>query len=82
MNIETKFNVGDEVFIMHNGRLNKRAIKSISIDIRTERDLVVSTLYNVGSEPEGIFRSKFIFYEDELFGSKEELIKATQEKDI
>jgi hypothetical protein len=66
MKIETKFNVGDEVWYMNNNLPSKRAVKAISI-FRTKNDVRIKYLWDEYSDKEYVV-------ERLAFASKEELL--------
>ena len=76
MKIETKLDVGDEVFFMQS---NKVHIAEIS-EVRTKSKVgiynttVTSTYYDIHKNPEGSQHSTSGFTDNELFKTKEELL--------
>lgn len=72
MKIETKYNIGDEVWVMHEGSIRKTRIRSIKI--------YYSKLYGT-SEEYGLklrdnYRFRVVTKESRMFPSKEELINS------
>lgn len=68
MKIETKFNVGDNVYFMVNDKIANRPISVINIIVRSS----VSTLYTIYLENNP---SPKVFSESQLFASKAELLE-------
>lgn len=67
MKIETKFNVGDKVFVIWENKVYRAIV--IDIDIRVSR-LPMKIIYQVQFETAGIIG----FHEERLFATKQELI--------
>lgn len=71
MQIETKFNIGDEVFVMH---LNKVTLVKIKLfDARVSASGIFTT-YETLSVPEGYLIGGIT--EDKIFSTKQELINS------
>lgn len=70
MKIETKYDIGQEVFTHLRGLAEKGIVKSIHI--RVYRDKRVDIMYNIYSVTGGYSQK----YENELFPTKEELLKS------
>lgn len=74
MKVETKFNVGDNVYYIHNNQIQQSTVNNISINIERDidNDSVVQTaniIYLVGYKN---YEKK----EDALFATPEDLFKA------
>lgn len=69
MTIETKYNIGDEVWLMALGKPKKGKIGTISIGVLGDGD--VKLKYSV--EKIGFWYHR---YENQLFPTKEELLKS------
>lgn len=72
MKIETKYNIGDEVWFMHDNKVKSGTI--IKIDVVLERDM---NSQNVGkSVYYGLYNFISPYIEQRLFPTKEELLKS------
>lgn len=74
MNVETKFNVGDNVYYIHNNQIQQSTVNNISINIErgVNNDSVVQTaniIYLVGYK-------NYEKREDALFATPEDLFKS------
>lgn len=70
MEIKTKYNIGDEVWISHKSRIHNGIVDFISIDVTKENTM---TVYYHIDEANGI---SCTFEEQQLFPTKEELLKS------
>jgi hypothetical protein len=70
MTIETKFNIGQEVWFIDKNELNSDVILSIEINIYKGK-VFIEYLFANGGYPYGL-------YEDALSPTKEELLKSMQ----
>ena len=76
MDITTKFNIGENIFVMHNNRIVEANIKSIFIEVfpRTTPCSNVIVKYEVEKfDYDGC--EKFEVNENEIFRNKEDLIQ-------
>lgn len=72
MEIKTKYDIGDEVYTLHKNKVTKVKIKAVGCSLSdTERYIGYATDI-VG----GLFESNKSFTEEELFKTKEELLKS------
>ena len=72
MTIETKYNIGDEVWVMHDNKVKRGII--IKIDASLERDM---NSQNVGkSVYYGLYDFPYPYIENHIFTTKEELLKS------
>jgi hypothetical protein len=71
MKIETKFNPGDRVFFLSDGKMKCEFINSIKVNV--ENDFEISVLYFFRYEFNNI-ASFELKYEHDIFASKEEFI--------
>ena len=70
MEIKTKYDPGQSVFHMDNNKVNESAIERISIEIRYKMDgITVKPFYR-------LFSKNTWYEENELFPTKEELLKS------
>ena len=70
MDIKTKYEPGQSVFHMDNNKVNERAIERISIEVRYKMEgITVRTFYR-------LFNINTFYEENELFPTKEELLKS------
>lgn len=69
MKIETKFNIGDEVFILMSKKVEKYPVTGIKIDVNGTSIYTKYRLYNDVGHTD-------YFDENDLFPSKEELLKS------
>jgi hypothetical protein len=83
MEINSKFNIGDEVYFMNNNQICKDIIKDITItyNIYSDTKIITSTsqknIYNLKNnytDSKGFIRCNNIFTDDNLFFTKEDLI--------
>lgn len=74
MKIETKYNIGDEVWIEFANSPTKGTIKSIDISARVEYKNIIS-IQNVSYDIR-VGNCIFTFYEHGIFSTKEELLKS------
>jgi hypothetical protein len=83
MEINSKFNIGDEVYFMNNNQVCKDIIKDITItyNIYSDTKVITSTsqknMYNLKNNYTndiGFMRYNNIFTDDNLFFTKEDLI--------
>lgn len=68
MTVETKFNIGDEVWYLHNNKVCNRKVSAINIRIT---ECMVSIIYYISAPKESI-----TLEEKSIFSSKEELLKS------
>lgn len=72
MEIKTKYDIGDEVYTLHKNKVVKVKIKAVSCSLsNTGRYTGYAT-----DIVEGLFESNKVFIEEELFKTKEELLKS------
>ena len=70
MTIETKYNIGDEVWFYHHKKIMKSRVRSINLLVRKD-DISASYLM------EDMWTDQYIvLYEESLFPTKEELLKS------
>lgn len=69
MTIETKYNIGDEVWFMGLGNPKKGVIKTITIGVLGDGDVQLK----YALEKSGFWYHR---YENQLFSTKEELLKS------
>jgi hypothetical protein len=83
--INSKFNIGDEVYFMNNNQICKDIIKDITItyNIYSDTKVITSTsqknVYNLKNDHKnnlGDIRYSLIFTDDNLFFTREDLITA------
>lgn len=72
MTIETKYNIGDEVWLIYDNQVKSATI--ITIGVFVERDM--NSQYVGESVHYGLFNYHYPFIEDLLFRTKEELLKS------
>lgn len=72
MTIETKYNIGDEVWFMHDNKAKRGTI--IKIDVSLERDM--NSQYVGKSVQYSIFNMHCPYIGTHLFHTKEELLKS------
>lgn len=68
MTIETKYNIGDKVWFMHNNSVNCETI--IKIDVFIERDVIYNNIFY------HIYNYCSPYIEQKLFPTKEDLLKS------
>jgi uncharacterized membrane-anchored protein YitT (DUF2179 family) len=77
MKVETLFNAGDRVFILHNNKIANVTI--YSIDIKQSKDLIDVKCWFKFNNPSAIFGYDLISkQESEFFETKEQLIKSLE----
>lgn len=69
MEIKTKFNIGDEVYVIYEDKCTKFNVKGITVRVTNEYGIEV--LYSLDNCLIKQFR-----YEESVFSSKEELLKS------
>ena len=69
MTIETKYNIGDEVFLLIRNKVERYPIVDIRIDVNYKRTNTGYRLQTQAGHTE-------YYSEDELFPTKEELLKS------
>lgn len=69
MKVESKYNVGDEVWIIHNGKPAKYKVNEINIVIR---QAPITILYHLIATK----RAYTMSFEEFLFPTKDELLKS------
>lgn len=72
MVIETKYNIGDEVWFIHDNKVKSATIITISIFV--ERDM--NSQYVSNSAQYGLYGFPYPYVENHLFRTKEELLKS------
>lgn len=70
--IKTKYNIEDEVYALHKNKVAKVKIKGIGSSVSNFGTIIKYTTDMV----EGLFESNKVFTEEELFKTKEELLKS------
>ena len=77
MDINTKFNIGEDIFVMHNNRIVNAEIKSIFIEVfpRTTPCSNIIVKYKV-EKFEYDLCEEFEVNEDDIFTNKEDLIQS------
>lgn len=76
MNISTEFDVGDTVFYMRHNRVERNKINSIKIEIQslnTQKSTELGTKMDITYHISGV---DVMFRNENLFRSKEELLKS------
>lgn len=80
MDIKTKFNIGDNVFFMHQNKVKSSTVESLNINVISEmRSKPNPYDYDVVHVPKIIYKIKGfepLFFESALFSSKQELIES------
>ena len=71
MTIETKYNIGDEVWVIMNNRVECVKIQSVKLEVYTDYKVYKVEVYPVYYDFCG-----GRYYETQLFPTKEELIKS------
>lgn len=81
MKIETKFNVGDEVFVLVGIKLEKRKIHSLKVEV--EKDGTIKTNYWLKvDDGDGLFDYHFeIINELKVFTSREDFLNQLENVD-
>jgi hypothetical protein len=75
MKVETLFNAGDKVFVLHNNKIANVPI--YSIDIKQSKDLIEVKYWFKFDNVAAVYGYDFISkLESELFETKEQLIKS------
>ncbi len=76
MDIKTKFNIGEDIFVMHNNRIVEAEIKSIFIEVfpRTTPCSNSIVKYKV-KKFEYDWCEEFEVNEDDIFTNKEDLVQ-------
>ena len=75
MKVETLFNAGDKVFILHNNKIANGPIKSI--DIKQSKDLIEVKYWFKFDNASALYGYDLVSkLESELFETKEQLIKS------
>lgn len=72
MQIETKYNIGDKVWFMHDNKVKSGTI--ITIGVFVERDM--NSQYVSNSVQYGLDNFDYPYRENHLFPTKEELLKS------
>lgn len=72
MEIKTKYNIEDEVYALYKNKVAKVKIKGIESSVGNFGTIIKYTTDMV----EGLFESNKVFTEEELFKTKEELLKS------
>ena len=72
MTIETKYNIGDEVWFMHDNKVKSGTI--IKMCVVVERD--INSQYVSKSVQYGFYNFNYTYIENRLFPTKEELLKS------
>lgn len=72
MTIETKYNIGDEVWFMHDNKVKTAII--ITIGVFVEIDM--NSQYVSNSIQYGLYNFNHPYIENQLFPTKEELLKS------
>lgn len=78
MKIETKFNVNDPVWVIHKNKAENTKIESIKVDTYKLGDVKIQYCVNVDPlrNESGYHFIPALYYENEMFTSKEELINS------
>jgi len=79
MTIKTKFNIGDEVWVIHNNKPICAMVHSIIITYRStmpKEEYYLSLNSNFLSYPSNLGERSIIFKPTELFKTKQELLKS------
>jgi hypothetical protein len=80
MKIETKFNVGDEVFLLVGTKLTKRKIHSLKVEVEKDGIPEVKYWFKIESESESggyRFETKI---EDQLFATKADFLDQLEDE--
>lgn len=74
MKIETKFNVGDEVFVLVGTKLEKRIVFSLKVDVENDGKIEVKYFFKVqDGEKQNDYHFEIID-ESKIFASKDEFL--------
>ena len=73
MTIDTKYKIGDEVWVRPTNYIEKGIIESIEVSARMEYGIITRKCISYGVK---IDNCLFVFYEHGLFSTKEELLKS------
>lgn len=73
MTIDTKFKIGDEVWVRPTNYIEKGIIESIDVSARMEYGIITRKCISYGVNIDNYL---FVFYEHGLFSTKEELLKS------
>lgn len=85
MKIETKYDIGDEVYYIEDGKIKKSQISGVDISAKEIKDLFVPKkpkLFNLETITYYIisFGVTKVMLENEIFKTKEDLIKSLMEE--
>lgn len=76
MTIETKYNIGDEVWVINTIYIEKGIIHAIDVSARMEHGIITRKCVSYDVI---IDNCLFTFYEHEIFSTKEELLKSLKD---